>query len=561
MRLDALLLCFLTLNSFKWCTNGINPYILKEIIRGVKISDDEGSSIDIDDEHKQKNPECGYLPESPENQFASSRISNAKEANRHYPWVITVSRQNYYIPKYENPEQRDECAGSIITQTAALTASHCICGVLKRYIDSTSDVDKLYLECIGGDIVNFQVLPPNEVTDSNILYAGKGSKHRSQQDSVKILMAYVMGSETKSTEIIFTEDVGLVFTKDETGNGDSFYQHTAPKGNVNVGSVCLAAEKKSKPYINQGVITTVGWGTRYRELKDPDGTWVQTYHSCATNEFGPISARLRQCDLEDILKDINGKEKNPKDYGCNRSDRPAGYDQSKCAKYLKQAERAVVRKSNKLDAPNILMTLWSLTNKIVVSKKKQNEMKQHICYKEKLFDENGWCYVYNGDKIGDRENTWGFCDSSCKLMQVTDTEPKIYHKKVWEFPFKQTSRCGQTAADYYLCISSILPKTSVFMFERGGWDKLKFLDADREAIEDSFDATNKYTEEDLGFQLPCEGDSGSGHWMYNSIQDKRVLVAITSHSTHKYCGSPTRVLLTTYPSVIQWIKRYSGIKK
>ena len=82
MRLDALLLCFLTLNSFKWCTDGIDPYILKEIIRGVKISDDEGSSIDIDDDHKQKNPECGYLPESSENPSASSRISNAEEANR-----------------------------------------------------------------------------------------------------------------------------------------------------------------------------------------------------------------------------------------------------------------------------------------------------------------------------------------------------------------------------------------------------------------------------------------------------------------------------------------------
>ena len=342
-------------------------------------------------------------------------------------------------------------------------------------------------------------------------------------------------------------------------NGVLFYQYTVPKGNVDVGSVCLAAEKKRKPYIDEGTVTTVGWGTRYSDIKDSAGGWNQGSHSCATNEFGPISARLRQCDLEDILKDTNGIAKKPKDWGCNRSDWPAGYDLAKCTKYLKQAERAIVRKSSKLDGPNILNTLWSLTNKIVVSGSFLHK-KQHICYKEKLFDDNGWCYVYNGIKFGDRENTWGFCDSSCKLMQVTNTHPLIYHKMVWEFPFKHTLRCGETANDYYLCISSSLPQTSVFMFKRDGKDKLKFLDAYKEKIEDSFDATNKYTKENIGFQLPCTGDSGSGHWMYNSYKDKRVLVAITSHAIAGYCGAPPRVLLTTYPSVIQWIKRYSGIQ-
>ena len=67
MRLDALLLCFLTLDRFKWCTGGIDPAKMEDIINGVSISNDEGSSIDIDDDHKHKNPECGYLPESPKN--------------------------------------------------------------------------------------------------------------------------------------------------------------------------------------------------------------------------------------------------------------------------------------------------------------------------------------------------------------------------------------------------------------------------------------------------------------------------------------------------------------
>ena len=199
-----------------------------------------------------------------------------------------------------------------------------------------------------------------------------------------------------------------------------------------------------------------------------------------------------------------------------------------------------------------------MTNKIVVTKSFPNK-KQYICYKEKLFGDNGWCYVYKGIQLGNPENTWGFCGSSCKLMHVQDTTPLIYHRMVWKFPFKQSPRCKEQVNDYYLCISSVLPQTSIFMFKRNGRNKLKFLDAYRENIEDSFDATKEYLKEDLGFQLPCEGDSGAGHWMYNSYQDKRVLVAITSHQTAWYCGAPLVVLQTAYPSVLQWIKRYSDI--
>ena len=129
---------------------------------------------------------------------------------------------------------------------------------------------------------------------------------------------------------------------------------------------------------------------------------------------------------------------------------------------------------------------------------------------------------------------------------------------VWEFPFKRPSRCGVPVNNYYLCISSVLPQTSVFRFKRNGKDKLKFLDAYKEKIEDSFDATNKYTKENLGYQLPCKGDSGSGHWMYSSYEDRRALVAMSSHAIGEYCGAPSHVLLTTHPNVIKWIKIYSG---
>ena len=114
--------------------------------------------------------------------------------------------------------------------------------------------------------------------------------------------------------------------------------------------------------------------------------------------------------------------------------------------------------------------------------------------------------------------------------------------------------------DYYLCISSLLPETSVFKFKRNGKGKLKFLGADKENIEDSFNPENKYLKQDLGFQMPCKGDSGSGHWMYDSHKDQRALVAIGSHNIGEYCGAPSHLPLTTHPNILEWIKKYSDIQ-
>ena len=554
MRPDVFLLCFLTLCHYKWCTYGIDISKLEDIIRGVDLSDDKSSSIDIDDHHKQSNPECGYVPKEPSNQPVSSRISNAEKAKLHYPWVIYVERKNRFLATgFTN------CGGSIITQTTAITASHCICDVSKEHIDTMQDGDKQYVECKGGEIVDFQVPPPNEVTKRNKISAGIGSKNKNELQWIDILRAYVMGSKKKHEDKRFYEDIGLLFTKGETGKGVLFYKHTAPKDDITVGSVCLAATKNRKPYMYKGKVISVGWGRRYRDIKDSAGNPRQKKHSCATSEFGPMAARLRQCELDDLIKTPNGMPKKPEDWGCNRLGWPAGYDHTKCSKYLEQAETAILRKIEKLDGSQVLETLWSLTNKIVIEKSFPNK-KQYVCYKEKLFDDNGWCYVYKGTQLGDLENTWGFCDSSCKLMHVTDTKPKIFHRMVWEFPFKQPSRCIERMNDYYLCISSLLPETSVFKFKRNGKRKLKFLSADKENIEDSFNPENKYLNKELGFQMPCKGDSGSGHWMYDSHKDQRALVAIGSHNIGDYCGAPSHLLLTTHPNILEWIKKYSGIQ-
>ena len=159
-------------------------------------------------------------------------------------------------------------------------------------------------------------------------------------------------------------------------------------------------------------------------------------------------------------------------------------------------------------------------------------------------------------------------------MQDEDTAPDVYHKIIWEYPPKHPSRCPKVfhnnqdpnddTMPYYICISSFLPRTSMFKFEVSGENQLKFLNAYNEKLEEILDGKEQSELKNIGYQLPCSGDSGSGHWMYDSEKNKRALVAITSHSasdteTGKYCGVATHSLITTYPSVLQWIKRYSEI--
>ena len=95
-------------------------------------------------------------------------------------------------------------------------------------------------------------------------------------------------------------------------------------------------------------------------------------------------------------------------------------------------------------------------------------------------------------------------------------------------------------------------------------NKLTFENADKEKIEDTFSSLSSYDRKQIGYQQHCQGDSGSGHWMYDSKEKRRALVAISSHAPSDarngvFCGIPTHNLLTTYPSILRWIKKWSRI--
>ena len=544
--------------SFVCGSNGDLVTKLEQILQGVRI-DKERSSVPIDPDHLQSNPECGILPPKTRNAPASSRIANAEEADQHYPWMILLVHVNEHI---ENGRIY-ECGGSIITQTIAVSAAHCICG--------SPDFRNIpphllqYTECVGGDHKKFN--PPNEIRtrrksqrNYNELTAHVGDKDKTQTTPIHIFVAYVMSDtrhdrSKKETRFGIAYDVGLVMTKDQSGNGIQFYLHTTPVDyHIKVGSVCLAAKKDDDPFVYDGYVVSVGWGIRYSDVKRPNGKPESNLHSCTTNRFGPSFATFRHCNVNYIFS-------NPDDKKCQRQSRPVGYDSEKCDRYLKEAEKAIERKLSTIPDDSLQRTLsltWKLTNRFEILASREGSCIgpstgiKRICYKQKLFEDYGWCYLDDG-KGNENTNEWGFCDTSCDLVGKPRTEPQIYHEMVWQFPTHFPFRCDIDKHDpanfkpWYICIVYKPPQTSVFQFKKTGRRKLKYCDAD------------KYDPIRAGYQLPCKGDSGSGHFMKNSEGNKWALVALTSYDYGQFCGTESHLMTTVHPDVLSWIKEHSKI--
>ena len=525
---------------------------LREILEGVTVDEDKASVV-IDKDHLKSNPECGYLPSKTKNAHGSSRIANAEESDQHYPWTILITNNNAV-------QTSGECGGAIISQTVAITAAHCICGSSK-----TPSHLKQYTECKRGGNRNAKN-PLNEIRrkEDTFYYreiiAGVGGKDKRRLIKIDILIAYVMGDtfEEINAGAGIRFDIGLVITKDKSGNGKRFYTHMIPQGDIKVGSLCLATKKTTAPHMYEGKIVTVGWGVRYSEVTDPTNFILPqaNNHSCTTNEFGPPSAAFKHCNVDHVFWNNRMFD------GCRRKEMPTGYDLQKCDEYFQKAEKAIEREVRKM-SDSTISDLWTLTNKFeIIPFKKRNiigissEIKT-ICYKPRLFSDLGWCYV--DDDKGQRTDQWGFCGPSCDFLgNFGSSIPNIYHKMVWEFPPNPPAGCkipvipshdSRHFKPWYICIVSRAPSTSIFQFKENLFGTLNFRSADKEDSAKS------------GYQLPCFGDSGSGHFMHETNEDKWALVAINSYQEGEYCGFDEHAITTVHPRVLDWIKLHSHISK
>ena len=142
---------------------------------------------------------------------------------------------------------------------------------------------------------------------------------------------------------------------------------------------------------------------------------------------------------------------------------------------------------------------------------------------------------------------------------------------IWEFPISRPTPCRPDPMvepfflphkPFFLCIAATLPQTSVFKFVSEE-DKLRKMVIDKETPQIARPHGIRVpTEKDyIVYQKTAAGDSGSPHWMYNSAKNKRGLVGITAHGSNANDKIGFHILITTHPTILQWIKRHSGIQR
>ena len=132
---------------------------------------------------------------------------------------------------------------------------------------------------------------------------------------------------------------------------------------------------------------------------------------------------------------------------------------------------------------------------------------------------------------------------------------------VWKYDVKKI--CGDTdlrkrpRQPYVICIKSHLKLnkratiTYGEMLDRKGTIKPR---ADYEFTKEDPTVIGKQ-----GYQMPCEGDAGAGHWVEQGIAfgkriDKAVLVGITTNTPTNRCGKYAHMQKTIHSEILDFIK-------
>ena len=107
--------------------------------------------------------------------------------------------------------------------------------------------------------------------------------------------------------------------------------------------------------------------------------------------------------------------------------------------------------------------------------------------------------------------------------------------------------------DFLVCVKTLLHPATVWTFNENENMEIHDYAVEPEDLwVEDIEASERKNHG--GYQLPCEGDSGSGHWIQRANDAKHVLVGITSFGVN--CGARTLMEKINNIDNMEWIKSH-----
>ena len=129
---------------------------------------------------------------------------------------------------------------------------------------------------------------------------------------------------------------------------------------------------------------------------------------------------------------------------------------------------------------------------------------------------------------------------------------------IWEYKGRdEIKTCkklhlGQPIPNYVTCVLSKLPRINkaIIKFD---WNRIEgfTLKDPKNQIKTEYEPQDEFI---LGMQLPCQGDSGSPHWIVND-EGEAVLVGIVT-TQHGHCGYVSHMQRTIDSNIFDFIWMY-----
>ena len=279
---------------------------------------------------------------------------------------------------------------------SAVTAGHCLCGERENHAEMKCrpDIPDLPLK----DAVQ------NQITEANKIHVYTGEKAETALilgERIEMGKAYVKYDQSAEKNSYY--DIGLITTTSPT----TFY--TVPTSKI--APICLGAGGNE---LHACHITTVGWGARYSENPPGQSSHNNDYNTCTTNGVGPKPNRYKVCDLS--LLELSG-------WKCNYNyPHPYVFRAQKCDSLIKQMHKEIERhvKNIKLPQKDLNKYINAHIYEFIETDPNNREIikKRQECYRDDLFQNAGWCVVKGPSTSGSSSTEWGFCDTSCELVEV-----------------------------------------------------------------------------------------------------------------------------------------------